>query len=265
MKTSLLRSVAAFALLGSFAFAAPLRARRADGDDAPKKPLPAAKPSVDPGKLKGDYLEARTCDVWVGSCFANSETCEAGKQATIAWKFTEGAWKGTDLKGLAAVLVIDAKSTIGGKFHSPLPVRDVLLLDAKANDAQLVALRDFVKARMGELAGNVVEERCVEIKLETGCCDKKGCAKLKAGDVVKVETKCLDDSDHVCGHEETYYPPLNALSESLAAHTVEHVVKGTLLSHEWADRDSRSSFVGKFELDSPAAEKKVDPDEIRAH
>lgn len=215
-------------------------------------------------KLRGDYLEARTCDVWVGSCFANSEMSEAGKSATLAWKFTEGRWKGVDLKGVSAVLIIDAKSTLGDRYHSPLPVRNVLLLDEKASDAQLAALREFVTTRMGELAGNVVEERCVAIELKVDCCDEKGCATLKAGDIAHIETKCLDEKDHVCGHEETFYPPLHAMSEQLATHTVEHRVKGTLLAHEWTTRDTRSSFLGKFELQSPTAEKKVDPEEVVA-
>src|SRR5262245_49132101 len=69
--------------------------------------------------LRGDYLEARTCDVWVGACYANSETGEAGKQATVAWRFTEGKWRGVDMKGLAAVILVDAKRTLGDPYHSP--------------------------------------------------------------------------------------------------------------------------------------------------
>lgn len=216
------------------------------------------------GKLRGDYLEARTCDVWVGACFANSETGEVGKQATLAWKFTAGDWKGTPMKGVGAVLLIDAKSTLGDPYHSPLPVRNVLLLDERASDAQLVALREFVAARMGDLAGNVIEERLVAIELKLDCCAKKGCAKLAAGDLVKIETRCLCDDDKVCGHEDTYYPPLTGLAEKLPAYTVEHTVKKTLLDREWDDRDSRSAFLGKFELDSPPAEKTVDPAEVVA-
>jgi hypothetical protein len=214
--------------------------------------------------LRGDYLEARTCDVWVGACYANSETSEAGKQATMAWKITEGAWKGVDLKGMGAVLLIDAKSTLGDRFHSPLPVRNVLLLDEKASDAQLVALRDFVKTQAGELGGNVIEERLVPITLKTDCCKKNGCAKLAAGDLVKIETRCLVDDDKVCGHEDTYYPPLLELSEKHPAYTVEHTVKETLLLKSWSDPDSRSAFLGKFELTSPPAEKKVDESQILA-
>ncbi len=224
----------------------------------------ALPPSTEPTKLRGDYLEARTCDVWVGACFANSETSEQGKQATLVWKFTEGSWKGVDLGGLATALIITAKSTLGDPYHSALPVRDVLLVDARASDAQLKAMRDFVATQTGELGANVIEEIATTLELEVDCCDKEGCAKFAAGEIARIETRCLHAEDKVCGHEETYYPPLVGLAQKHAVYTVEHSVKGTLLDLAWIDRDSHSAFLGKFELESPAAPRTVDPDEVKA-
>ncbi len=224
------------------------------------------KTAASPGEntVKGDYMEARTCDVWTGACIANSETGETGREATIGWKFTSGQWAGVDLAGRSAVLVIEAKHTLGDKYHSPLPVRDVLLLDEKASDKQLEALRAFVKAQLGDLAGNVVEERLVPITLELDCCDKKGCAKLVAGEVAHLNTRCLAHKDSVCGHEDTFYPPLTTLKDALPAFTIESEVKGTLLAHDWTDRDSRSAFLGHFEVRSPAPALEVDTEGIRA-
>lgn len=222
-------------------------------------PGPAAE-----SKLCGDYIEARTCNVWVGACVANSETAEAGKQATLAWRFTAGEWKGVELKELGVALLIDARSTLGDPYHSPLPVRNVLLLDERASDAQLVAMREFVAAQAGALAGNVIEERLVSFELKIDCCEKKGCAELAAGDVVRIETRCLCDDDHLCGHEDVFYPPLAPLAERLAVFTVEHKVGRTLLDRTFTDRDSASAFLGRFEIDSPRAGTAVDPDEVAA-
>jgi hypothetical protein len=41
-------------------------------------------------------------------------------------------------------------------------------------------------------------------------------------------------------------------------------VKGTLLELSWTDRDSRSAFLGKFELESAVPPKTVGHDEVRA-
>ena len=224
------------------------------------------KSAASPGEntVKGDYLEVRTCDVWVGACFANAEVGETGREATLAWSFKSGQWSGVDLSGRAAVLIVEAKHTLGDKYRSPLPVRDVLLLDDKASDVQLEAMRAFVKAQLGDLAGNVIEERLVPISLELDCCDKKGCAKLAAGEIAHVSTRCLAHKDSICGHEDTFYPPFVSLKDSLPAFTVESEVKGTLLAHDWVDRDSRSAFLGHFEVRSPAPALAVDPEGIRA-
>jgi len=247
-------------LLAAATLAAPLFAALLDDEPVRRDP-PAAASST----LRGDYLEARTCDVWVGSCFANSETSEAGKQATMAWKISDGSWKGVELKGLGVALVIVAKSTIGDPYHSALPVRNVLLVDERATDEQLRALRDFVATQAGELGGNVIEEIPTAITLKVDCCDRKGCAKFAAGEIARIETRCLHEEDKVCGHEETFYPPLvGALSDKHAVFTVEHQVKGTLLDLSWTDRDSRSAFLGKFEIESAAPPRTVDPDEVKA-
>ncbi len=44
--------------------------------------------------LKGDYIEARSADVYTGPCFANSEVGLTGQEAILAWKVQEGDWKG---------------------------------------------------------------------------------------------------------------------------------------------------------------------------
>jgi hypothetical protein len=234
----------------------------AGDDDGRPRPQPTS-PLVT--TLRGDYLEARTCDVWVGTCYANSETSEQGRQATMVWKFDEGAWKGVELKGLGLALVIVAKSTLGDPYHSPLPVRNVLLVDSRASDEQLRALRDFAATQAGELGGNVIEEIPTSISLKVDCCDKEGCAKFEAGEIARIETRCLKETDEVCGHEKTFYPPLvGALTDPHAVFTVEHKVKGTLLELSWTDRDSRSAFLGKFELESAVPPKTVGHDEVRA-
>src|SRR5258708_4948892 len=39
--------------------------------------------------LRGDYVEARTADVFTGPCFSNAEIFIYGNQAVLAWKVTE--------------------------------------------------------------------------------------------------------------------------------------------------------------------------------
>ena len=41
-------------------------------------------------QIKGEYLETRSADVYVGQCFANSEMNLAGDEAIVAWHVTDG-------------------------------------------------------------------------------------------------------------------------------------------------------------------------------
>src|SRR5579872_5310104 len=63
--------------------------------------------------ISGNYMEARTADVYTGPCFANAETGVVGELAVMGWKVAQGSWDGVDLSGLSVVGVVRAKSTLG--------------------------------------------------------------------------------------------------------------------------------------------------------
>ena len=41
-----------------------------------------------PAQIKGQYLETRSADVYVGQCFANGEMNLSGQEAIVAWHIT---------------------------------------------------------------------------------------------------------------------------------------------------------------------------------
>ena len=120
MKRLVLLSVAAFALI-----AAPVS-------------------GFDPSRISGSYVEARSADVYIGACFANSQLGLAGKEGTMAWKIAQGEFNGVSLAGQTVVAAIVGNSTIGDKFSNYLPMRSVLFYDTRATAAQREALRAFV-------------------------------------------------------------------------------------------------------------------------
>ena len=54
----------------------------------------------------------------------------------------------------------------------------------------------------GNLIYSIVSIKSLPISSELGTCAKSGCAKVKAGELVEVATRCLGNKDHVCGNEE---------------------------------------------------------------
>src|SRR3954464_12591551 len=84
------------------------------------------------GPVTGDYLEVRSCDVYTGPCFANSEMNLAGKEGMMFWFVRSGSWNGTKLDGLGVMAVVKADGTLGDLEHQPRSGRAVLIVDAKA-------------------------------------------------------------------------------------------------------------------------------------
>lgn len=194
--------------------------------------------------IQGQYVEARTCDVYTGSCFANADTGIVGKNAVLAWKIDSGSVKGMKVDGLGVVAVIAARETLGLKQSAP--GRGIILVDEKATTAQRDALAAFAKAQAGDLLGEVIAIRSAPFDLTICNCDGEGCATLKAG-TVKVATRCLDaDHDKACGNEATLYPPLVKGVKAKAAMAVEHTFTGKGLNETWHDGGRRGAFVGSF-------------------
>src|SRR4051812_48203097 len=90
--------------------------------------------------ISGDYLEVRSCDVYTGPCFANSEMNLAGKEGMLLWSVREGSWNGTKLDGLNVMAVIKVDGTLGDLKYQPRSGNAVLILDDKADAGQRQAL-----------------------------------------------------------------------------------------------------------------------------
>ena len=69
--------------------------------------------------VTGKYVEARTCDVWTGPCFANADMNLGGKNAVMAWKVDKGTFDKVSLNGLSVVAVISARDTLGLEQTGP--------------------------------------------------------------------------------------------------------------------------------------------------
>jgi hypothetical protein len=194
--------------------------------------------------VRGQYIEARTCDVFTGSCFANADTGLTGKNAVLAWKIEVGTVKGVKLDGLGVIAVLSTSDTLGLKQSAP--GRSVILVDERATTGQREALVAFARKQAGKLLGEVIAVRSTPFDLDICKCDGEACATLKAG-VVKVKTRCIDAAhDKACGNEDTLYPPLAKGVKAKAALAVEHSFTGKELKETWNDGGRRGAFVGSF-------------------
>src|SRR5262249_4421034 len=88
---------------------------------------------VEPGtstEVRGQYVEARTCDVFTGACFANADTGPTGRNAVLAWKVDAGTVSGTKIDGLGVVAVVSASESLG--LTNGSHGRAIIIVDQKA-------------------------------------------------------------------------------------------------------------------------------------
>jgi hypothetical protein len=197
-------------------------------------------------EIEGQYLEARTCDVWTGACFANAEMNISGKNAVLAWKIERGEQGGVKLDGLSVVAVVQTTDTLG--LEQKGPAKAVILVDQKADKAQRDALATLARKWGGELTRHVLAVEAKPIALSVNHCEEGGCASLDAG-VAKVETRCIhEEEDKVCGHEDNFYPPLTKGVKVKSAMVLEHSYKGQAFNQTWNDAQRRGAFLGSFKV-----------------
>jgi hypothetical protein len=195
--------------------------------------------------ITGHYVEARTCDVWTGPCFANADFNLSGKNAVMAWRVEKGTLDDVSLDGLGVVAVISASDTLGLKQTGPASA--VLIVDERATAAQKKALIALAKKQGGELVAKVVAVQTAAVSLTICECKGNACSELKAGSA-QIKTRCLDaDHDKACGNETAYYPPLTRGVRAIPA-AAEHAFQGTGLRETWREYDRRGAYVGSFEI-----------------
>jgi hypothetical protein len=196
-------------------------------------------------KVTGDYVESRSADVYTGPCFANGEAGLSGDQAILAWHIRSGSWDGVKLDGFTVVAAVKANATLGDPYGDPYPAKSVLIIDQRANAQQREALVAFAKHMAGKLLANVVNVVGAPVELQVPA-QNHGSALLKAGDFLTVQTRRINDGDHICGNEATYYQPLAPVSDAMPAVAMTDSYNGSGLGRTWTLHDKRSAFVATF-------------------
>jgi hypothetical protein len=203
-----------------------------------------AAPALTAAEITGRYVEARTCDVWTGPCFANADFNLTGKNAVLAWKVEKGTLDDVALDGLGVVAVISASDTLG--LEQTGPARAILIVDSKASAAQRDALVRLARRQGGQLLRNVLAVRSAPVSLTICECNGDACAVVDAGQA-HVRTRCIDTRhDKACGNESAYYPPLAQGVTARPAAATEHSFTGPGLRETWRDFERRGAYVGSF-------------------
>jgi len=194
-------------------------------------------------QISGDYIETRSADVYTGQCFANGEVGLTGNEAILGWRVRHGSWNGVALDGLSIAAAVRARATLGDPYENPYPAKAVLIVDDQATPTQRAALVAFAGHMGGRLLENVEKVVAAPVELAMSS-EHHGRALLRAGQFAVVETRAINENDHLCGNEVTFYPPLTATAHAMPAVALVDQYQGPSLGETWLAHDRRSAFVG---------------------
>ena len=196
-------------------------------------------------RITGEYVEARTAEVFAGGCIMNSEAETMGRQAIMAWKITTGSLDGVVLDGLTVAAAVAGDRNLGMREmggEEPTAVKAIITVDPRATPAQRTALVRLVRELSRGLITEVVRVDTARIKFAT----TQNYVEVSVPDQsIQLTVNREMKHDPSCGAMQ-WFKPFTVLTESAMGVAEAHSFSGQGLGTKWSAPDKRSAFFGSF-------------------
>jgi hypothetical protein len=192
--------------------------------------------------VSGDYVEARSNEVYTCGCLYSGQMTTAGREAILAWRITQGVYQGTPLAGVkvAAVVVGDANL---GAYDGPR--RTALYLDASASDAQMQAIVALWQREYSQALGTIATVHRVPISFA----QQGDAVRLSIPDLVEVQARKARLPEDAHPGSFLWYQPFVPLRSSSLATAPNYEYSGVDFQHQWQDlMPSINGYLGEFAL-----------------
>lgn len=191
--------------------------------------------------VRGDYVESRSANVFVGACHHEGELVTAGRNALLAWNITEGEHAGVSLKGVTAVAVVAADKHLS---LADARRKSVLYVSAAATAEQRDALASLLREKAGRALGDLTAVKTAPISFDA------------RGDMYRVQAdgiaymKIRKQTAELCCKQpyETWGKPFVPVAAAKAGYCVSVEYKDRGLVQAWSATDQNNAFFGRFEL-----------------
>jgi hypothetical protein len=204
----------------------------------------AASPLLAGGKgmVNGEYVEARTAEVFTGGCIMGSEAETVGKNAVMAWKVDRGSFNGVSLDGLSIVAAVAGDrnlgiAEIGGDVAN---VRSAVYVDERATAPQRLALVAMATELSRGLVSNVLEVTSAPIRFT----DQGHAIHVQTTQVALDVNKEMTH-DPTCGAMQWFHPFVPSAKAEMGV-AEQNAFSGSTLGTKWSDPNKRSAFFGTF-------------------
>jgi hypothetical protein len=193
--------------------------------------------------ITGDYVEARTAEVFTGPCILGSEGEVSGKEAIMAWRVSRGAVNGVSLDGLSVVAVVAADRHLSmHEFGAPAPtlIKSVVITDNRATAAQQQALVSMVRSLAPDVFKHVIVSKAAPITFVKD----KDSVRVSAG-AAKLDVTTDFEHPMTCGATR-WFTTLSRTAGTKPALTRSQEWTGNEFGTTWTQHDRKSSFAGTF-------------------
>ncbi|MBI4487021.1 MAG: DUF1326 domain-containing protein [Acidobacteria bacterium] len=193
-------------------------------------------------RLTGEYIEARTAEIFTGGCIMGSEAETVGKQAVLAWKIDRGSFNGVPLDGLAVVAAVAGDKNLGiqeiggGRAN----VRSEVFVDARASRAHQLAIVAMASELSNGTVSNVVQVTAAPIEFA----DEGGIISVSTRQVELSVEKSMPH-DPSCGAMQWFHAFVPSAQATMGV-AIENAFSGSSLGTKWSDPNKRSAFFGTF-------------------
>jgi len=192
--------------------------------------------------VSGDYVEARSNEVYTCGCLYSGQMMTAGREAILAWRITRGVYQGTPLAGVkvAAVIVGDANlSAYDG------PRRTALYLDESASDAQLQAIVALWQREYSRALGKIAAVHRASISFT----QQGDGVRLSIPNLVEVQARKARLPEDAHPGSFRWYEPFVPLRNSSLVTALNYEYSGVDFQHQWQDlMPSINGYLGEFAL-----------------
>jgi hypothetical protein len=196
------------------------------------------------GRVTGDYVEARTAEVFAGGCIMNSEAETMGRQAILAWRIASGTFDGIPLDGLSVVAAVAGDRNLGMREmggEEPTSVKAIIRVDPRATPAQRDALLALVRELSGGLITEIVSVESAPVRFAT----TSKYVEVTVPDTLALVVNKEMKHDPSCGAMQ-WFTPFTPITQSAMGTAETHSFSGAGLGTRWSAPDKRSAFWGTF-------------------
>ena len=200
--------------------------------------------AADDRRITGDYVEARTAEVFAGGCIMNSEAETLGRQAVMAWRINSGSFEGVRLDGFTVAAAVAGDRNLGMREmggEEPTAVKAIITVDPRATVEQRDALVKLVRELSRGLITHVIRVDVAPVRFATS----QNYVEVSVPDSMTLTVNKEMKHDPSCGAMQ-WFKPFTTLANAAMGVAEAHEYSGRGLGTQWSAPHKRSAFFGTF-------------------